>query len=448
MWSRLRSRGTPAGFRKSLVLGLAQPGYCEFPADLTGLRLNVGGALAWHVEGQKLPGSLTRSRTLDFIRASGTISRVELAKLSGLTPASISGIVARTIADGLVVESGFSASTGGKPRTLLRLNPSARHAVGVTLDQNRLTYMVTDLSGHLVGRLVTDGNDDDTPQSVVRHIADQLTELLKIIAVDRASVVGIGVASPGPLDRTGRLLCRKPTPAWCGFSLGEELEEHSQLPVMVDNDATCAGVGQYWVSNGNPAAVSATVYMADGIGCGILLDGIAFHGSSANPGELGHVSLDLNGPACVCGSRGCLEVYATPAVVVAQAFRDPGLVADLDLDARDGARRNFSRIGRAASRGHPASLDLISGSAAYVASAIVSLSNILDLDEVHLCGPGFVAAGAIYGRIVQDRLRQASFARNVHSVQVHVSRTGTDAAALGAAALVLQHAITPSGALR
>lgn len=395
-------------------------------------------------EGDKQSASLTRSRTLEHIRASGRISRVELAQLSGLTAASISGIVAQTIADGLVVESGLSAPTRGKPRTLLQLNPSARHGVGVTLDQDRLTYVVTDLSGHLLGRLVTNGTADEDPVSVVSRVADELTTLLENVAVDRRTVVGIGLASPGPLDsRAGRLLSQKPSPAWHGFGLSAELEERSGLPVMLDNDATCAAVGEYWISNGHPVAASATVYMAEGIGCGILLHGSAFHGSSSNPGEIGHITLDLNGPACSCGLRGCVETYAKPAVTVERAFRNHALVADLELDVSAHPQRTFARIGRAASRGHRLSLSLIEESAGYLASAVVTLSNILDLDEVHLSGPGFATAGAIYGRIIQERLKQTCFMRGIHSVEVHVSQTGVDAAALGAAALVLQQAITP-----
>lgn len=241
-------------------------------------------------------------------------------------------------------------------------------------------------------------------------------------------------------------------PRWCHFTwsirwrsypLTAELADRSDLPVLLDNDATCAAVGEYWLSNGNPAAVAATVYMSDGIGCGILLHGAAFHGSSSNPGELGHLSLDMNGPRCSCGSRGCLELYAAPAAVVARAFQDPTLVAQLGLDPRDSIRATFARIGRAASRGDHTCIGLIEESASYLGSAIVALSNILDLDEVHLSGPSFATAGALYGRIVQQRLQDGSFTRGLHPVEALVSQTGTDAAALGAAALVLQRAITP-----
>ena len=394
--------------------------------------------------GQRRSSSPARSMTLEHIRASGLISRVELAQLSGLTPASISGIVAKTIADGLVVESGFSDSTGGKRRTLLRLNAAARHAVGITLDRSRLTFVITDLSGQLCGRLVSDGAGDEEPGPVLQRAADQLRALLDHIQVDPTTVVGIGVASPGPLDNTGgRLLNEKPSPAWHGFPLTDELARRSHLPVLLDNDATCAAVGEYWLSNGNPAAVAATVYMSDGIGCGVLLRGAAFHGSSSNPGELGHLSLNVNGPACSCGSRGCLEFYAAPAAVADRAWRDSAVVAQLGLDPRDSVLSTFARIGRGASRGEPTCLGLIEESASYLGSAIVALNNILDLDEVHLSGPGFAAAGAIYGRIVRQRLQEASFTRRVHPVDVLISRTGTDSAALGAAALVLQRAITP-----
>lgn len=392
----------------------------------------------------------TRSMILDYIRASGRISRVELARKSGLTQAAISNIVRKTIAEGLVIETGFSESTGGKRRTLLDLNATSRFAVGVSLESQRLTFVVTDLSGHLVGRLITDGAHDSTPNSVMTRIADQVEALIGHVQVDPGSVVGIGVASPGPLDSAGALRGRQPTPHWAGLALKDLLEESSGRPVVVDNDATCAALGEYWTSRqAGDKAVSATVYMADRIGCGILMDGQVFHGASSNAGELGHISLDVNGPVCRCGAHGCVELYASPAAVVLRAMSEPDLVQHLRLDPADtNHRASFGRIVKAAARGHQPSYRLIAEAAAYLGAAVVTLANILDLDEVFLSGPGFTGAGAIYARVIQDHLDRGTFMRTIHPVQVKISHIGTEAAALGAAALVLQRHITPHSASR
>lgn len=388
---------------------------------------------------------------LDYIRGSGQISRVELARLSGLTQAAISTIVRRTIADGLVVETGFGESTGGKRRTLLDINAGARFAVGVSLEHRRMSYVVTDLSGHLVGRLITEGTGGQAPATAIARIGDQVEELITHLRVDPAAVVGIGVASPGPLDSVaGVLRGRQPSQPWAGVAIEELLTARTGRTVVLDNDATCAALGEYWTSrHGAPNAVSATVYMADGIGCGILMEGRVFHGSSSNAGELGHITLNVDGPLCRCGFRGCVELYASPAAVVEQALRRPDLVEHLGLEPGDSHHRvGFSRIVKAAARGHEESLELIRTAASRLGAGIVSLSNILDLDEVYLSGPGFTDAGAIYARVIQDQLDCSTFMREIHPVQVKISHLGSEAAALGAAALVLQRQITPHSATR
>lgn len=391
-------------------------------------------------------GDLTRSTILGYIRSSGRTSRVELATRSGLTEATISNVVRRLIADGLVVETGLSEPTGGKRRTLLDIVRASRSAVGVSLDRERLTFVVSDLSGRTVGSAMMRGTGDDDPMAVVARIAHQVDSLLDNVQIDPASVVGIGVASPGPLDSgNGVLRGRKPTTEWRDFPLREQLAQTSGRRVVVDNDATCAALGEYWSSRTPAVApISATVYMADGIGCGILVEGTVFHGASSNPGEIGHITLDVNGPTCGCGSRGCVELYASPAAVSARALLDSELVERLGLDPDPGASRaNFGRIATAATRGDPSSHTLIADAARHLGTGIVTLTNILDLDEVYLSGPGFADAGAIFATVVQQRLDSGTFMRGIHSVRVSMSHLGTEAAALGAAALILQQEIAP-----
>jgi predicted NBD/HSP70 family sugar kinase len=387
---------------------------------------------------------------LDLIRAHGGISRVELAALTGFTESTISSTVREIMADGLILETGFSESTGGKRRTLLGINRTARHGVGLAIDHERLTYVVTDFAGELVGSLTAEGTGDRHPDDIIVRMATEVRRLLHDLQVDPASVVGIGVASPGPLDgRAGVLRGRQPTPEWSGYPLRGRLEDLVGYPVALDNDATCGAVGELWTSRrGAPRPVSATVYMADGIGCGILIDGGAFHGTSANAGELGHISLDQNGPRCTCGGRGCVDVYAGPPSVVARARKNRALVERLQLTAERGTRGNFARIVKEAARGNEQCLELVTFSAKHLARGVVILCNILDLDEVFLSGPGFCGGGAIYSRVIQDELDAATFMRSVHPVRVDVANMGSEAAALGAATLILQQELTPHSVLR
>ncbi|AMM21537.1 hypothetical protein AX769_17050 [Frondihabitans sp. PAMC 28766] len=387
----------------------------------------------------------TRSAVLDLIRSGGVVSRVDLVEASGLTAASITRIVKTLIAEGMVVESGFGDSTGGKRPTLLELNSASRFAVGLSLDDARLTYVVTDLAGNLVGRLVSKGIGGTLPSVVVGRIRDELEVLLRQLDIDRGDVIGVGVAGAGRLDATGGILRSSLSATdWEDFDVQEALEAASGFGVILEKDSACAALGEFWVGRIPASKDFATLYMATGIGLGIVIEGKVYGGSSSNAGEIGHMILDVNGPDCWCGSRGCLEMLAAPLSVVRHALTDPQLVETLGLSGDPSELRlDFALIGRAAAQGDEACVALIEESATYLAKALVSMANLMDLDHLYLAGPGFADAGAIYYRIVRDHLDRLTFMRSVHSVHVELSEVGLESAALGAAAVALQTRLTP-----
>lgn len=387
----------------------------------------------------------TRSAVLDLIRSGGVVSRVDLVEATGLTATSITRIVRILIAEGLVIETGFGDSTGGKRRTLLELNTGSRFAIGVSLDDARLTYVVTDMAGILVGRLVAEGAGDTPPAVLVGRITEELGMLLTQLGIKSNQVVGVGLARAGQHAPEGSV----PRPApnatnWGDFDMRESLEATSGFTVVLENDAACAALGEFWTGRLPATKDFATLYMATGFGLGIVVGGNLYSGSSLNAGEIGHMIVDVNGPQCWCGSRGCLEMLSAPRSVVNQAMTDRELAEALGLKGTEvELRADFSTVARAAAQGDPRCVALIEESARYLAAALLSLTNLLDLDLLYLAGPGFADAGAIYYRIIRNQLQSFAFVRAVHSVTVELSEVGLESAALGAAAVVLQSELTP-----
>ncbi|GCE76430.1 ROK family transcriptional regulator [Cellulomonas biazotea] len=379
----------------------------------------------------------SRAAILDLIRAAGTISRVELTRATGFTAATISTVVRRLIDDGLVVEVGRAESTGGKPRMLLELDPYARFAVGVHLDHAGITYVIANLGGAIVARWRRPGAGSDDPREVVARIAAEIRATVARVGVDPARVLGLGVVSPGPITvSTGMTLTPPVMQAWTEFPLAAALEDATGLPVLLDNDATAAAIGEYW-SGGIDASAFAALYMGTGIGAGIIVDGTVFRGASSNAGEVGHICVDLDGPECWCGSLGCVEALAGPGAVVAAARAE-----GIELPGR-GVSEDFATLARAASRGEEAPLRVLQRSARYVGVAAQTLANVLDLELVVLTGPAFAIAGSLYVPEVEARLARSFFARGNHTVRVVISSNAPEAAAVGAAALVLQSELTP-----
>jgi predicted NBD/HSP70 family sugar kinase len=386
----------------------------------------------------------TRGVALDHIRAARTISRVELAARLGLTSPAITQVVRDLIASDLVVEVGQGPSTGGKPPTLLQLNPQARYGVGVHLERHACVIVVVDLAGRPLSRRTVPGAASMRPQQMLPIVASEVDSLLSASGVERDRVLGVGLVTYGPQDwPTGVLLTPQPTPEWLDYPVVEQLAEILRLPVLLDNDANAAAIAEYWLGSVDPRSTYGCVYMATGIGGGVVVAGKVYRGSSSNCVEIGHISLDVHGDPCSCGNRGCLESYAGPPAVIRRALASPRLARRLHLGPGGiDVLADFARITTAASTGDPAARTLIEQSAHYLGHAAVTLANLFDLDVIVLAGPGFGPAVAMYRDAIQADLDQRWFSRRAHPVRVVPSANGDDAAAIGGAVLVLQNELT------
>ena len=308
----------------------------------------------------------TRAALLDVIRGAGSISRVELTRETGLTGATISTVVRRLIDDGLVVETGRAESTGGKPAVLLSLDPDARYAVGIHLDHAGITYVLANLGGAIVGRwrrpgaghatsrrTSSSGSPPSSPRSSRRW------------ASTRTGSSGSASSRPGPLaGPTGMALTPPVMQAWADYPLDDALQRATGLPVMLENDATAAAVGEYWAGSSESSTCFAALYMGTGIGSGVMVHGDVYRGASSNTGEIGHICADIDGPDCWCGSQGCVEALAGPAAVVSAARAAGSRLPDI------GVAEDFAAVSRAAMAGQEPAVEIIERSARYVALAV------------------------------------------------------------------------------
>ncbi|MFD7918388.1 ROK family protein [Streptomyces sp. NPDC059740] len=274
---------------------------------------------------------------LALLRAAGEagVSRLELAAHTGLTPQAVSKITARLRSEGLAVDAGRRASTGGKPRTVLRLDPTARWAVGVHLDRDEVTTVLADLAGS-PRRVRTAALDlGGRVEEVLAVVADEVAAALA--EVEPSRVLGVGVASPGPLDHDrGVLGPVTGVPRLAGFPLRRALAERTGLPVVVDKDTNAAALGLTRepvvsaVGPARPRDTFAYLHLGTGLGAGLVIGGLLHRGERTAAGEFGHQVLQLDGPQCVCGKRGCVEALALAAVArgeIARAARVLGVAA-------------------------------------------------------------------------------------------------------------------------
>jgi predicted NBD/HSP70 family sugar kinase len=387
----------------------------------------------------RLSSATSKGLVLDLIRERGPISRVELAAVTGLTAATMSTVVRQLLDEDLVLESGRAASTGGRPMVLLDLNPDSRFAIGIQIGSESSTYLVVNLGGGVVVRTRDRGGDGGSAESLMAQISRQVHTMLDAAGIELGSVVGAGVVVPGPIDlASGATLGSPRLGTWRDIRLRELVGDALGVPVILDNDATAAAVGDFWGGEAVGASAHATIYMGSGIGAGILIDGTVFRGASSNTGEIGQIVLDRDGE----GRPLTLEDLASPEAVVRNALRSPDDARRLGLNPAD-TLSAFRAIATAASRGDAFANALLESSAAYLAESALNAANLFDLDSISLAGPAFAVAGPIYVKAVRNRVAERFFARANHPVAVRLAANVTDAAAIGAATLVLQSELAP-----
>ncbi|MFD1721622.1 ROK family transcriptional regulator [Amnibacterium endophyticum] len=385
----------------------------------------------------------TRSAVLDLIRASGEISRVDLARRSALTEATISKIVKELLATGLVVQAGYAQSTGGKRAELLRLNGGGIRAIGMTLDFNRSVVVLCGADGGELARVEAPGTGFDDPAVALERLAAAVETLLEREGVDRESVVGACVAVAGRRGSPmGGVVDTSFFDAWEPYPVASELQRMLGLPVLRENDANCAALGEFWSSK-EPARDFVAVYMSSGIGAGIVIDGAIYHGASGNAGEIGHVTVEPDGVDCWCGSRGCLETVASPRAIVRAVRADEGLCERLDVDAATPNPEVYRRFTALAEEGEPRAAAILGRATETFAAAVGALVNTLDLDLVVLAGSGFAGTEEAFLGAVRRRVERTAFMRELHPISVRLASAGSGTAALGAASVVLHRHLTP-----
>lgn len=385
----------------------------------------------------------TGGRMLDLLRSQGTLSRVELAKLSGLTSATITNTVRRLTEDGLVKEVGRDQQRRGQPRRLIELNSDAWYAVGVQMDEITTTLVIIDFAGNQVANARVDGSGSRSPEAAIPVLADHIETLLRTSGVPRDKVIGVGLATHGPQDREqGMVLLAYPSRHWIRYRLTPDLSERLGLPVSLENDATAAAIGEQWAGQ-LPTDTFGLIYMAAGLGGGVVVDGHVYRGRTSNAVEIGHISLLEGSIPCVCGNRGCTEAQASPRTVVASALSNPELAQAIGIEGHeDDTLIEFERIAVAWRAGNLEATAILEQSARWVGRAAVTLVNLFDLDTVVLAGPAFTTAGPVYKEFVEDELTRHALSRVLSEPKVIISQNTEMAAATGAALHSLRSAFT------
>lgn len=370
-----------------------------------------------------------REQLLGVLARRGAVSRADLARATGLAPSTVTSVVAQLVEAGLVVarDPGRVPATGargGRPATLVALHRSAGVAVGVDLGKRHVRVVVSDLAHDLLAEGGRELDADLPAAEGIGAVAGVLDALLEQAGVRRAEVVGVGMGIPGPVRGNGRLGDSTILPGWVGVRVAEAVGEALGMPVHVDNDSNLGALGEWtWgAASGSEQAVYLKV--ATGIGAGLIVNGRPYVGVDGTAGELGHTVLDPSGPTCRCGNRGCLEVLAGTAAVLAALRPMHGALTVRDVLAL--ARQGDADCRRAlAEAGH------------VIGQAVAVLCNLLNPERI-VVGGELGAAGELLLPALRAALRSRALRSAADHVTVVQAALGERAEVLGALALALR----------
>jgi predicted NBD/HSP70 family sugar kinase len=399
--------------------------------------------------GTNLPavGEYNQTVVLDAIRRRPEgITRSEIAALTALSAMTVTNACRRLLDAGLVDEHGRRTSGPGKPAAVVKLNPGGGFAVGVHIDPAAVTYVLVDLSG-----TVRDHSRTGTPtaresSAVIAEMATAIEGLVVGSAVDRSRILGIGIASPGPVNVDDGIVLNPPMmPNWHRVALRRSLAEATGLPVLLEKDTTAAVVAELWFAGPGTSRDFAFMYYGTGLGTGLSVSGEVVRGISSNAGDAGHLTVDPGGAVCTCGRRGCVGYITVPRTLVERAVLDGVLTATEagDLDDTVDVEAAFGRLASLAAAGDPGAEAILADTARALARSIVVIVNLLDIDQVIFGGPFWAPISAAILGALPDAVRNDPALIVAHPVRFTQSAIPIDVAAVGAATLVLDNTFSP-----
>jgi glucokinase len=283
------------------------------------------------------------------------------------------------------------------------------------------------------------GGAEGAVADIAGMVDDVISEGLGTGDGRRRGVAGLGIGCPGPLDLEAGVVLEPFNLAWRDFPLRERLSAAVGLPAYLDNDANCATWGEYWQGAGRGVRSLVGVTLGTGIGGGVILDGRLVHGASSTAGEIGHMTIDLEGRPCKCGNRGCLEAYASGPNIAARAREGVamGAVSTLpELAGGDPARITSATVYEAVVEGDAYAREVMEETARILGAGIANIVNVLNPEMVVIVG-GVTRAGAYLFEPLRAEVRRRAFRMAERVCRIVPGELPDTAGVVGAAGLFL-----------
>ncbi|MEU3299113.1 ROK family transcriptional regulator [Streptomyces sp. NPDC006678] len=369
---------------------------------------------------------------LALISSGSAATRADIARITGLARSTVSQRVDALIAHGFVDEDNADGgSTGGRPPRRLQLRTEEHAVAGVDLGASHCRVALMDVGGAMLATREDPLSIADGPDVVLRHVERTMHTLLREAGREAGTLRSIGVGVPGPVEfSTGRPVDPPIMPGWHQYPIPEFFAAGFGVRALVDNDVNVMALGE------QRRAFPDTRFLlylkvGTGIGCGIIADGRLHRGARGCAGDIGHIRVGDQEEECRCGNSGCLEAVAGGAALA-------GRLAGLGLEAASG-----SDVVRLVKSGNREAVRMVREAGRAVGEVLAGLVNFFNPDTVVVGG----ALAAVHDQLLAG-VREAVYRRShplaTHVLRIEPSRTGENAAAVGAGILAIEHALSPA----
>ena len=278
------------------------------------------------------------------------------------------------------------------------------------------------------------------PEQAIQRVNLAAQSLLQKLDIKSEELIGIGIASPGPLDISKGCVDGSPNlPGWTGYSIEQGLSTFFNLPARIDNDANAAALGEYKFGAGKNKKNMVYLTVSTGIGGGVIVDGRLMRGANGNAAELGHLTLNINGPACPCGANGCFEMYAS-GTAIARRTREAiqaGALSQILSLAGSLEKITTHHILDALQKEDELAKKIWNETTEYLGRGLAVVINTFN-PELIVVGGGVTAAGELLFKPVREKALRYAFPRLAAVCSIVPAGLGSNVGVVGAAACAFE----------
>lgn len=393
--------------------------------------MNIGENKTWnhHVvkEGNK-------SLVLKKIINHSPISRASVAQEVGLNKGTVSSLVNDLLDDHLIYESGPGKSSGGRRPVMLLFNEKAGYSIGIDIGVNYLLGVLTDLNGNIcMEKEVTFKNL--SYEEIEKQLFTTIDHLMESAPSSPHGIIGIGVGVPGIVDNNGEILLA-PNLKWKNLNLKLVLENRYQLPIIIENEANAGAYGEKRFGAGKDSEDIIYVSAGIGIGVGLILNGALYKGSNGFSGELGHMTIQVNGPTCRCGNKGCWELFASEQALLTAAEK-------MNIVSQSGKELELSDLMALAEQGDQRVIALFEQAGDYLGVGINNIINGFNPQQV-IIGNRMASSSKWLTKTLMDRVSNQALWFQQNDLTICFSELSTFSSALGASAFSIENFLSVS----